>query len=216
LDAGAIRFRAAAAISILAVLALAVAIPDAASAKQLLRPNPADDPELLHQKLDPVRYDGAGGCRKKPPKGMRELIKWMKRNTKRDVYYGTIRCDGGVHGTGRALDWALDARKKNQKGLAMRVINTWRAKDARGRVNALARRMGIQMVIYNCRFWQAGDTRMSRYSACRGRGKPDPTQGHIDHIHIELTEAAAKLRTSFWRSDLGGGGGDTGGGVSPP
>jgi hypothetical protein len=140
------------------------------------------------------------------------LKKWMKQNTKRRVISGTVRCDGGVHGTGRALDWSLDARRKSEKRLAVRVINTWMAKDKRGRRNALARRMGVQLVIFNCKFWQAGDKRMSRYSACAGGRKgADPTQGHIDHMHIELTKPAAKLKTTFWESDLGGGDGGNGG-----
>jgi hypothetical protein len=189
------------------------------AAKQTLRPNPADDPALVDKRLDPNRYDGADGCVRREPKGMRQLVRWMKRNTKRNAIYGTIRCDGGVHGTGRALDWMLDARKKGQKRKAMRVINTWLAKDRRGRPNALARRMGIQLIIYNCRWWQAGDRGWQRYSACGGgKRNADPTQGHIDHIHVELTRPASKLLTSFWRTDLvvGGGAGDGGGGgVSP-
>jgi hypothetical protein len=191
---------------LLSALAL-LALGGTAAAKQTLSPNPANDRTLLGTKLDPNRYDGANGCVKHEPKGMKRLIKWMKANTKKNTIYGTIRCDGGVHGTGRALDWMLDARKNKQKQQAMRVINTWTAKDKRGNRNALARRMGVQLIIYNCKFWQAGDRGWDRYSACSGgKRKADPTQGHIDHIHVELTKPASKLRTSFWRSDLGAGG----------
>jgi uncharacterized membrane protein YgcG len=209
---------------VLALCALSVAafVGIATAGKTTLSPNPADDPALIKEKLDPNRYDGADGCVRRDVKGMKRLIKFMKRTTKRNTIYGTIRCDGGVHGTGRALDWMLDARKPSQKRLAMTVINTWFAKDKRGRPNALARRMGIQLVIYNCRWWQAGDRGWSPYSACGGRN-PDPTQGHIDHIHIELTEPASKLRTSYWQyagtgagSGLeGGGNSGGGGGISP-
>lgn len=195
----------------------------AGAGKRVLSPNPANDPGLIKQKLDPNRYDGAGGCVQRDTRGMKRLIKFMKRTTKKNTIYGTIRCDGGVHSTGRALDWMLDARKRKQKRLAMTVINTWMAKDNRGRRNALARRMGIQLLIYNCRWWQAGDRKWSRYSACSGRN-PDPTQGHIDHIHIELTKPASKLRTTYWRyagKNVGAGlegssGGNGGaGGISP-
>jgi hypothetical protein len=194
----------------------------ALAGKATLSPNPANDPGLIKAKLDPNRYDGAGGCVRRDPKGMKRLIKFMKRTTKKSAIYGTIRCDGGVHGTGRALDWMLDARKRKEKRMAMTVINTWFAKDNRGRANALARRMGVQLVIYNCKWWQAGDRGWSPYSACGGKN-PDPTQGHIDHIHIELTQPAAKLRTSYWEyagtgagSGLeGGGNSGGGGGISP-
>jgi hypothetical protein len=161
--------------------------------------------------MDPVEYDDGGNCVRKDPPGMKALIKWMKKHTKKNVAYGTIRCDGGVHGTGRALDWALDARKKRTKALAMTVINTWMADDKRGRDNALARRMGVQLIIYNCRYWQAGDKGWSPYSACSGRN-PDPTQGHIDHVHVELTKAASRLKTSYWEAGAPGGGSAGGGG----
>ncbi len=190
--------------------ALALSTTGASAAKRTLNPNPANDPALVKRKLDPNRYDGAGGCRKQPTKGMQRLRKWMKQNTK-PAFNNAIRCDGGVHGTGRALDWTLDARKKSEKRLAMRVINTWLAKDKRGRRNALARRMGVQLVIFNCKFWKAGDRKMRRYSACSGgRKNADPTQGHIDHVHVELTKPAAKLKTSFWQSELSGDDGDGG------
>ena len=144
-------------------------------------------------------------------RGTKALKKWMKMNTKGGIPVSIIRCDGGVHGTGRALDWSLDARKKKEKRQADRVINTWLAKDDRGRRNALARRMGVQLIIWNCRWWQAGDRKMQRYSACKGTKNPDPTQGHIDHIHVELTKPAANLSTSFWKSEEAPGNGNQGG-----
>lgn len=207
---------------VLALLAALALVVTGAIAKPLLRPNPADDSALVKKRLDPNRYDGADG-RCKDFRGMRKLIRWMKRNTKRNTIYGTLRCgDPGLHGSGRALDWMLDARKKRQKRKAMRVINTWMARDKRGRRNALARRMGVQLIIYNCRWWQAGDRGWSWYSACSGgRKNADPTQGHIDHIHIELTKRAARARTSFWQygtsggKKSGGGGKDGGGGIGP-
>ncbi len=206
--------------TVLLVVALATLVVGPATAgkkKRTLDPNPANDPALINEKLDPNRYDGADGCVRKVPQGTRKLKRWLKQNTKKRVYSGAIRCDGGVHGTGRALDFMLDARKKWEKRLAMKVINTWLARDANGRRNALARRMGVQLVIFNCRWWQAGDRGWSRYGACSGgRKNADPTQGHIDHIHVELTKPAAKLRTSFWRTELDGGGhSHQTGGVSP-
>lgn len=195
-------------------VSLAIGVAEAPAAKRVLKPNPANEPTLIGMKMDPIRYDGAGKCRKKVPAGTRALKKWLKQNTMRGVYSNAIRCDGGVHNTGRALDWSLDARKKKEKRKADRVVNTWLAKDDRGRRNALARRMGVQLIIWNCKFWLAGDTGMRKYSACKGTKNPDPTQGHIDHIHVELTKPAAKLNTSFWRSEEAPGNGN-GGGVSP-
>jgi hypothetical protein len=218
-----LRLLTALSLCVFAVLATALS----AGAKQqapehILKPNPANDRSLIGMRMDPVQYDGGGNCVRKNPPGMDALIKWMKKNTRKNVPYGTIRCDGGVHGTGRALDWMLDARKHSQKQLAMTVINTWMADDKRGRDNALARRMGVQLIIYNCRYWQAGDKGWNPYSECSGgKANADPTQGHIDHVHIELTKAAARLKTSFWKQGApsggggGGGGGIGGGGIGP-
>lgn len=215
------RFRPPTARPLLALLlcALLVALGagGAIAAKRTLDPNPANDPALLRMKMDPNRYDGAGGCVQRDPKGMKQLVKFLKQTTKKNTIYGTVRCDGGVHGTGRAVDWMLDSRKRSQKNLAMTLINTWMAKDSRGRPNALARRMGVQLIIYNCRYWQAGDRGWNPYSVCSSKNV-DPTQGHIDHVHIELTKPAAKLRTSYWEyagTGAGVGGGGGGGGISP-
>ncbi len=117
-------------IALLACACAVLAFTATGSAKRavhMLRPNPADAAGLVSEPLDPVRYDGGSSCAKRNPPGMDALIKWMKRNTKRNTIYGTIRCDGSMHATGRALDWDLDARRHHQKKLAMTVINTWMA-----------------------------------------------------------------------------------------
>ncbi len=45
---------------------------------------------------------------------------------------------------------------------------------------------------------------MERYSLCvdrrgRPRKRVNRTLGHMDHVHIGLTRAGARKRTSFWR-----------------
>jgi hypothetical protein len=78
------------------------------------------------------------------------------------------------------------------------------ATDRAGDEHALARRMGIQEIIWDCRSWWAGSERMGEYSVCFGAsGKPRPrvstTLAHRDHIHLGLSRAGAAKRTSFWR-----------------
>lgn len=189
---------------------------DGFAGKRMLDFNPANEPELIDKSIEnPNTYDRARRCVDKPRKGTRKLIRFMKRYSKRDTYYGTIRCESlgsgmSVHSDGRALDWGLDARKKMQKRQAMAIIRTWFDRDNKGRRTALARRMGIQMVIYNCKYWMAGDGKKMRdYHTCSRRS---PTVSHIDHLHIELNRKAAKLRTSYWQSPYAPGGGASGGG----
>jgi len=95
----------------------------------------------------------------------------------------------------RSLDW-LRAR-------ARRLIDLWLATDSEGNEHALARRMGIQEIIWNCRSWWSGSDGMGNYSVCfTDRGKRrrhvNRTEAHMDHIHIGLSWEGARKRTSFW------------------
>ena len=71
----------------------------------------------------------------------------------------------------------------------MRLIRTLLATDRKGNPRALARRMGVQGLIFDCRAWWAGMERMDEYSYCyRGNG--------------EANWKGAREQTSFWRSPL--------------
>jgi hypothetical protein len=64
--------------------------------------------------------------------------------------------------------------------------------------------MGVQELIWNCRSWWSGAERMGPYSVCLDRrGRPRKRGGrtlaHRDHVHIGLSRAGARKRTSFWR-----------------
>jgi hypothetical protein len=77
------------------------------------------------------------------------------------------------------------------------------APDSLGNPQAPARRMGVEEMIFDCGYWGAGMTQFEKYDPCFNthgtRGKHvDPTVGHINHLHIGLTKAAAARRTSFW------------------
>jgi hypothetical protein len=97
-----------------------------------------------------------------------------------------------------------------ERRAAMRLIRLLLEEDRNGNEVALARRMGVQGLIFNCRAWYGGSG-LGRYSACyRDNGKRDPdvdrTTAHKDHVHIELNWKGARRKTSFWRSPLGRGG----------
>ena len=79
--------------------------------------------------------------------------------------------------------------------------------DANGNPHALARRLGVQGLIWNCQAWWGGDG-LVRYSACndkKGRLNPrvDDTTAHRNHVHLELSKAGAKLQTSWWTDGPG-------------
>ena len=158
--------------------------------------------------IDDYAYDKATDCRKRPTPGALALVDWLERNA-RGSSWGIMRCErwgkdrASLHAEGRAVDWHLDAARPADRREARRLIGLWLATDSEGNEHALARRMGIQEIIWNCRSWWSGSEAMGRYSACftesgKRRRNVNRTEAHMDHIHIGLSRAGARKRTSFW------------------
>jgi hypothetical protein len=169
--------------------------------------NPAD--RLASLPIDDYHYDYARRCRKRPMPGTLALERWLERKW-RGVSWGIMRCEKlgkrnySLHADGRALDWHLDVHDAADRRAARKLILTLLATDKAGNPHALARRMGVQEIIWNCRSWWAGSDRMDKYSYCYGKsGKRrkhlDETQAHRNHVHIGLNRAGARKRTSFWK-----------------
>ena len=169
--------------------------------------NPAD--KLGKLPIDDYRYDHATRCLKRPRPGTAALQSWLARHAG-GASWGIMRCEkwgkrsASLHAEGRALDWHLNARNRSERREAERIISLFLAPDRFGNPHALARRMGIQEIIFNCRSWWSGQTAMGKYSACydrRGRRKRvDDTNAHRDHIHIGLNWRGARMRSTFWQA----------------
>lgn len=173
--------------------------------------NPADS--LVDLPLDDMGYDRATRCVKNPTKGALALVKWLPKVSPRGANWGINRCEQwgkrsfSVHAEGRAIDWHLDAKNPADRADAEQLIRTLLAPDSLGEPFALARRLGVQGLIWDCRSWWGGDA-LQRYSACLGKDgrwnpKVDPTTAHRDHVHLELSKAGAALRTSWWTDGPG-------------
>jgi hypothetical protein len=194
------------ALSLAALAALALALPLVAEAG--LRTNPANSPRLLGEPIEDYRYDYSDHCVSRPQKGAKVLARWLDHHVKGELW-GIVRCERlsrdnhSVHAEGRAIDWRLDSRARAERRSAKRLIETLLATDRDGNRHALARRMGIQGLIFDCRAWWSGMSELGEYDYCYRHGRRrrhlDPTQAHIDHLHIELNWPGARLRTSFWR-----------------
>lgn len=159
---------------------------------------------------DPV-YEPATRCRNKRQPGMTALVGWLTGNS-RGASWGSYRCElwgkneASLHSENRALDWHLDVQNPADRAAAQRLIELLLAPDSAGNPQALARRMGIEEIIWNCSYWGAGMAEFSRYNYCyskRGKLKKriNPTQAHEDHIHIGMTRAGAAGKTSFWLAE---------------
>lgn len=168
--------------------------------------NPAD--RLVARAIDDYAYDHARRCRERATPGALALVDWLERNSA-GVFWGIMRCSKlskrgySLHAEGRAIDWHLDAHSAADRRAAGRLILTLLATDRAGNTHALARRMGVQEIIWDCRSWWSGAERMGPYSVCRDdkgrKRKVDDTTAHRDHVHIGLNWAGARKRSSFWR-----------------
>lgn len=163
--------------------------------------------------VDEPTYDRATHCVKRPTKGALALVAWLPRISPRGANWGINRCEmwgkrsASLHAEGRAVDWHLSVHDAADRAEAERVIRLLLAPDSTGTPQALARRLGVQGLIWNCQAWFGGEG-LTRYSACndkRGRLNPrvDDTTAHRDHIHLELSKAGAALRTSWWTEGPG-------------
>jgi hypothetical protein len=170
--------------------------------------NPAD--ELLDAPIEDFGYDPATRCDDKRRRGMEAFTAWLE-DSALGVSWGTYRCEkwekgsASLHSENRALDWHLDVTDAQERAEAERLVLLLLAPDKAGEPQALARRMGIEEIIWDCGYWAQGMTAFDKYSVCfdkRGRRRKniDPTAGHRNHIHFGMTKAGAAGRTSFWRT----------------
>ena len=182
---------------------LLLAVPAAA----LARDNPAD--ALLHLPIEASRYDKATHCSSKSRPGVVRLTAWLEENV-RGEFWGSYRCEmwgkreASLHAENRAIDWHLDAAVAADRRAAEQLIDLLLATDAAGNAQALARRMGVEELIWDCEYWAAGMADFIPYRVCLNRrGKEikgiNKTVAHRDHVHIGMTRAGAAAKTSFWR-----------------
>ena len=189
------------------VVAIVLALCAPAAALKL-DANPAD--RMLSVAIEESGYDHATRCTKKQRPGVVALTEWLDRNA-RGVSWGSYRCEmwgknqASLHAEGRALDWHLDASVPADKREAERLIALLLAPDAAGNEHALARRMGVQEIIWDCGYWGSFMEDLGPYAACftkkgRKRRGVSASAAHRDHVHIGMTKAGAAGRTSFWTS----------------
>ena len=189
------------------VVALALTCAAAASALPSLAANPAN--KMLSRGIDPIRYDDATRCNGgRIPAGTKAMVAWLEHNAS-GVNWGEYRCEmwgkksASLHSAGRAIDWHPSSMAAGHA-----LVRLLLAPDKNGNAAALARRMGVQGLIFACKAWFGNwDGQMGNYSYCYGKnGKRkkglDPTQAHMNHVHIELNLLGAAKKTTFWNKGV--------------
>lgn len=103
------------------------------------------------------------------------------------------------HYEGRAIDWMVSVRNARQYAAGKAAIAWLLATDAHGNAFAMARRLGIQYIIYNNRMWGAWDGRWQEYNNCQHLpARSDDNACHRTHMHLSLTWDGATGHTTFW------------------
>jgi hypothetical protein len=200
---------------VLPVILFALLAPSAHAYPKLPNPlppvkgNPAD--KLLDIPIEDFVYDRAAKCRNRRNAGITGLANWLGANT-RGVFWGSYRCEkwgkgsASLHAENRAIDWHLDAFDRADRRAADKLFRLLLAPDRLGNPQALARRMGVQELIWDCGYWGSGMTEFRPYSVCfkrngKKRKRFDRTSAHQDHIHIGMSKRGAKGLTSFWTAN---------------
>ena len=149
-------------------------------------------------------YQGATKCSPKAKIGTRVLGRWIVRTQGGGFGGISRRCSSSVseHEEGRAFDWTLDAARKQDRRTAAAFLALVRATDRAGNTDARARRMGIMYVIWNDHVYASYDDEFARQdylsSSCRRRSRCSKTLRHRDHMHISLSRAGGRGRTSWY------------------
>ncbi|MPZ97620.1 MAG: hypothetical protein GEU96_22555 [Propionibacteriales bacterium] len=101
------------------------------------------------------------------------------------------------HKEGRAFDWGgLRASSAADRARVDSLMSWLLATDKDGHKYAMARRLGIQYVIWNKRIWGS-------YAASSGWRRYTGANPHTDHVHFSLSWAGARKETSFWTGSTG-------------
>jgi hypothetical protein len=189
-------------------LLVAAALSLCAAALSLGGPAAADAPRAIDGGGLPVEdyagYAPQTTCTKKPRPGTVALGSWLVATYGGGGGAVNRPCSGSgasEHKDGRAIDWTLDATDRADRLVAKAFLAAAFAPDAAGNPAALARRMGIMYVIWNDHFYPAyhqfqPESYLS--SSCRSKRTCSKTLRHRDHVHISLSKAGARGRTSFY------------------
>jgi len=100
--------------------------------------------------------------------------------------YRSCQGDTSEHYESRALDWMLNVNNPTQKAIANSVTAWLSANNG-----AMARRFGINYMIWNKRIWGV-------YAPTQGWAPYTGSVPHTDHVHFSFSWDGAMKRTSWW------------------
>ena len=146
--------------------------------------------------IEPLaRYVGQSTCSPVAKPGTTAFANLLLRTYRSSRSLGISRSCGvggkSEHKEGRAFDWGVSIRSAADRASVQSLMKWLLQRDAYGNRFAMARRLGIQYMIWNRRIWGA-------YAAGSGWRKYTGSNPHTDHVHFSLSWAGARKKTSFW------------------
>ncbi len=140
-------------------------------------------------------YVGQSTCSPAAKPGTAAFANLLLRTYRNSRSLGISRSCGvggkSEHKEGRAFDWGVNVRSKADRASVKALMHWLLKRDRFGNRYAMARRLGIQYMIWNRRIWGA-------YSAGSGWRKYTGSNPHTDHVHFSMSWAGARKKTSFW------------------
>lgn len=157
---------------------------------------------------DYARYQPQTRCSPQAKPGTVALGRWLVQRY--GGAYGGVsracsRTSTSEHAEGRAFDWTLDATTRAGRRTARAFLRDAFATDRAGNPDARARRMGIMYVIWDDEIysaWNGFEPERYRSSSCRRMRACSPTLRHRDHVHVSLSRAGGRGRTSWFEGRL--------------
>jgi hypothetical protein len=190
-------------------MAFVLTLAGAAGARAATHITPGSNPAQLNPASvipwgspapDPLAGTNATGCTGETP-GARDMFQFLNHWWPRGELIRIYSCDDigttgswSLHAEGRAVDFALNVNNAGDKAAGVAIRKWFLASDSRGNKWAMARRFGIQELIWNRNIWtsERADEGWRDYNVPQG-GSP-----HTDHIHVGLTRRAGARNTSAW------------------
>lgn len=143
--------------------------------------------EALPEEVDEVApWQGNIVCDPTDRPGLEAFANLLGEQYDRPVHSTSRSCidQRSEHYDGRAVDWSLDAFDPQDRRIADAAV-TWLTADD----GEMAKRLGIQSIIWNSRSWRPGGAGWQAYAG---------QSPHTDHVHFSFTWDGAMMRTSWW------------------
>ena len=150
---------------------------------------------------DPLRTDAADHCSGGPSAGAQNLLAFLEYWWPRGESDGIYNCrtigstsSYSLHAEGRAVDFHLDVNNDGDLAAGQAIRKWFIADDSSGVHYAMARRFGVQEIIFNKHIWTAA--RASE--GWRVYDVPPGGDAHYTHIHIGINRPAANQNRTAW------------------